>query len=258
MNDYKENLPINEVPQDIVDISVANAMQEVRMTNDLSAGEESWLEKLFHFMTQPISDLIDDAAASHSTERITPQTTTEQIEESAEGYKITDATEEWHVQAGDNSCAVCSQQFIINEFLDLDLSEEQLCVIAEANDWFDPEEGTTPANADNLLELFGIDTHISYEAGYEDLKQTLDNGGRAIVGVDGMVLWVEGAGNFPVSGADHAIEVIGIDESDPDNVKVIINDSGSQDGCGRELPLEEFMEAWLPSGGFMVSAYPKD
>ena len=41
-------------------------------------------------------------------------------------------------------------------------------------------------------------------------------------------------------------------------VSLIINDSGIGDGCGKAVPLQEFMEAWLPSGGFMVSAFPQD
>lgn len=99
---------------------------------------------------------------------------------------------------------------------------------------------------------------MNYEGSIADLQKTLAEGGRVIVAVDSMVLWTDGAGNYPVYGADHAIEVVGIDDADPADVKVIINDSGTQDGCGKAVPLNEFLEAWLPSGGFMVSAYPKD
>lgn len=258
MNDFTENPPVGEMLQDAADTSVADAMREIHLANDLNESDESWLKKLFHLMTQPITDLLDESMPGYNTERIFPGAAADRSEENAVEYEIAKAAEEWHVQEGDNSCAVCSQQFIINEFLHLDLTEEQLCTIAEANNWFDPESGTAPEDTDNLLQLFGIETHINYEATLADLKQTLDNGGRAIVGVDGMVLWVDGAGNYPVYGADHAIEVVGIDESDPADVKVIINDSGAENGCGRAVRLNEFMEAWLPSGGFMVSAYPKD
>ena len=57
---------------------------------------------------------------------------------------------------------------------------------------------------------------------------------------------------------DTGIEVIGIDDADPLDVKVIVNDSGIEGGCGRTISYLEFMEAWLPSGGFMVSAFPDD
>ena len=74
----------------------------------------------------------------------------------------------------------------------------------------------------------------------------------------GMALWVDGYGNYPIYGADHAVQVIGIDDSNPQDVRVIINDSGIENGCGRSVPYLEFMESWMPSGGFMVSAFPAD
>lgn len=258
MNEFTEIPSVGEMPQDATDASVSDAMEQIRLSNDLNEADETWIEKLFRSITEPFTDLLDRFKPGYDTERIFPGTPADAAVEAATDYEIAKATQEWHVQEGDNSCAVCSQQFIINEFLQLDLTEAQLCTIAEANNWFDPEGGTTPENVDNLLQLFGIETNIHYEATFADLKQTLNDGGRAIVGVDGMALWVDGAGNYPIYGADHAIEVVGIDESDPADVKVIVNDSGAQNGCGRAVPLNEFMEAWLPSGGFMVSAYPKD
>lgn len=258
MNEFMEIPAAGDLPQNAADAAVSEAMEQIRLSNDLTGDDMSWIEKLFHSITAPFTDIFEQFKPGYDTERIFPGAQTDTAAEAAKEYEIDKAADQWHMQAGDNSCAVCSQQFIINEFLQLDLTEAQLCTIAEANNWFDPEGGTTPEDSDNLLQLFGIETHIQYEATLADLKQTLDNGGRAIVGVDGMVLWVDGAGNYPVYGADHAIEVIGIDESDGADVKVIINDSGAPNGCGRAVPLNEFMEAWLPSGGFMVGAYPKD
>lgn len=229
-----------------------------------------WLEDLVKQLFKPVTDLIEEIHKGIETEQIkpsfdVPSKTPEQPTETAEAdeggertgdvYHINDAMEQWHVQDGNMSCAVCSQQFIINEFLDLDVSEAELCKIAQENGWFDPEIGTYPADCDNLLEYFGIDTDMRTGAGYEDIKATLDNGGRVIVGVDSAVLWVEGYGNYPVYGADHAIEVIGVDDSNPNDVRIIINDSGEPGGCGRSVPLREFLEAWEPSGGFMISAY---
>lgn len=74
-------------------------------------------------------------------------------------------------------------------------------------------------------ELFDRPTIINI-SGMSDIKNTLDQGGRVIVAVDSMVLWTEGYGNYPVYCMDHAIEVIGIDDSNPNDIRVIINDSG--------------------------------
>lgn len=258
MHDFKEWIPPQDMDTAGLDTAAAEALREIGLSNELSAEDTSWIEMLIQRIASPLSDLFDFSRPGYDTERILPGGPSDLSDQAAAEYEIAEAAEEWHVQEGDNSCAVCSQQFIINEFLDLDLSEEQLCTIAEANGWFDPEQGTTLENVDNLLGLFGIDSHMNYEGSLSDLKSTLDQGGRAIVAVDSMVLWTEGVGNYPVYGADHAIEVLGIDDSNPADVKVIINDSGIGDGCGKAVPLREFMEAWLPSGGFMVSAYPKD
>ena len=99
---------------------------------------------------------------------------------------------------------------------------------------------------------------MNYEGSIQEIKKTLDQGGRVIVAVDSMALWVDGYGNYPIYGADHAVQVIGIDDSNPQDVRVIINDSGIENGCGRSVPYLEFMESWMPSGGFMVSAFPAD
>lgn len=255
-DDLPQIEPQLELPDSDVQSLVDDTMLDIDKVTELDESDASWLESLFHRMVNPIVDLFDRSENGYDTETLSPTETEKMISEGAEGYQIDEAAKEWHVQEGDNSCAVCSQQFIINEFMDLDLTEEQLCAIAEVKGWFDPEVGTSVQDTGNLLELFGIDTHVNYEGSIQDIKETLDQGGRVITGVDSMVLWVDGFGNYPLYGADHAIEIIGIDDSDPLDVRVIINDSGTENGCGQSVPYLEFMEAWMPSGGFMVSAFP--
>ena len=239
-----------------------SAMAEIGAVTDLDGDESSWLEALLRRIFSPITDIFHATENGYDTEILSPaEAAGEATTDTAEGvaaHRVQEAAEEWHVQDGDNSCAVCSQQFIINEFLDLDLTEEELCVIAEEKGWFDPETGTSPSDVGNLLELYGIDTQVNYEGTINDIKATLDQGGRVIVAVDSMALWVDGFGNYPLYGADHAVEVIGIDDSDPLDVRVIINDSGIENGGARSVPYLEFMESWMPSGGFMVSAFPGD
>lgn len=256
--DVFSDVPNGEVVNDLQNQAVNDAMAEVSRTAGLDADDTSWLEELFQKIVSPVTEFLDITKPGYDTEVLTPNEGTQVQDYGITEYNLDEATQEWHVQDGDFSCAVCSQQFIINEFLDLNVTEAELCQVAESYGWFDPEIGTYPQDCDNLLELYGIDTQINEAGTILDLKQTLDEGGRVIVSVDSSVLWTEGYGNFPVFGADHAIEVIGLDESDPDNVKVIVNDSGIPDGCGKSIPLDEFLEAWAPGGGFMISAYPND
>ena len=250
--------PNLEIPQLNTEAIVDSTMLEIGKTTELGEDDASWLETLVHRIVSPIVDLFDGSEDGFDTERIAPADTREQAPEGIEAHDVEEAVEEWHVQESDYSCAVCSQQFIINEFMGLDMTEEQLCKIAEAQGWLSPELGTAPRDVGNLLELFGIDTHTNYEGSMSDIKNTLDQGGRVIVAVDSMVLWTEGYGNYPVYGMDHAIEVIGIDDSNPNDIRVIINDSGIENGGGRSVSYLEFMEAWQPSGGFMVSAFPNE
>jgi len=260
MADFMEfgDQPNLEIPQVNTESVVDNTMLEIGKTAELDEGDASWLETLFHRIVSPIVDLFDGSEDGFDTERISPTDMGEQELEGIEAHDVEEAAEEWHVQEGDFSCAVCTQQFIINEFMDLNLTEEQLCKIAETQGWFTPEMGTSLRDVGNLLELFGIDTHMSYEGSMSDIKNTLDQGGRVIVAVDSMVLWTEGYDNYPVYGIDHAIEIIGIDDSNPNDIRVIINDSGIEGGGGRSVSYLEFMEAWQPSGGFMVSAFPNE
>lgn len=231
----------------------AAALADVTEGVELSEDESSWLGSLFQRIFKPITDLFGPSEESGEAEKDGAETVRERLE----GRTVEDAAEMWHVQDGDNSCAVCCQQFIINEFLDLDLSEEQLCQIAQMRGWFEPDVGTPAGHTGDLLAMFGIETHVNYEGSIGEIKDALDRGGRVIAAVDGMALWVNGFGNFPVTGADHAVEIIGIDESDPLDVRVIINDSGDESGGGKSVSYLEFMEAWAPSGGFMVSAFPE-
>ena len=194
MADFKEfgdqlNL---EIPQVNTEAMVNSTMLEIGKTTELNEDDATWLETLVHRIVSPIVDLFDGSEDSFDTERISPFDTREQSQEGIEAHDVEEAVEEWHVQENDYSCAVCSQQFIINEFMGLDMTEEQLCKIAEAQGWLSPELGTAPRDVGNLLELFGIDTHTNYEGSISDIKNTLDQGGRVIVAVDSAVLWTEG------------------------------------------------------------------
>ena len=248
---------INEFSETSFDNLINDALREAGESGDLSAEDAAWLESLFQEMDTPVADTVEQTSENVETEQIAREMSLSSSE-SFEGYQLNDAIEQWHVQDGSSSCAVCSQQFIINEFLDLGVTEAELSELAERNGWFDPEGGTALSDVGKILEYFGIETEVNYEGTIDDLVETLDQGGRVIVGVDSSLFWEGSFYGYPAFGADHAIEVIGIDRSDPQDVRVIVNDSGSPDGCGRSVPFLEFTFAWAPSGGFMVSAFPND
>ena len=109
----------------------------------------------------------------------------------------------------------------------------------------------------NILEHMGRDVERSQGNSIDDIAQCLQDGGQVIVAVDSSELW-EGVNddNFgPGMQADHAVQVIGIDYTDPDEPMVILNDPGASNGGGAQVPLDEFMDAWEDSGCYMVEAY---
>lgn len=62
---------------------------------------------------------------------------------------------------------------------------------------------------------------------------------------------------MPEQGANHAVQVIGIDRSDPDNPVVILNDPGQPNGQGIRVNADDFVDAWQDSDRFMVSTTGK-
>lgn len=168
-----------------------------------------------------------------------------------------EAMENWHWQETNSSCAVASQEFVLETLTGRDFTEAELRDLAEQNGWYDPDGGTPMDDVGNILEHMGLNVNKSQGNSIEDIEKCLANGGEVIVGVDSSELWEGESDDFfgPGMGADHAIQVIGIDHSNPGEPMVIINDSGCSNGCGAVVPLSEFMDAWEDSGCFMVEAY---
>lgn len=166
------------------------------------------------------------------------------------------AMELWEDQGETNRCGLYAQKFIIEEMTGEHIDIDQMAEVAENNGWFSEESGTSPMDMNKMLELCGIENEMSWDNDLDDLKDVLSNGGRAIVAIDADELWHgEEDGIFsPLDSANHAVEVAGIDYSDPDNPMVILNDSGNPEtGCGSLIPAKKFMDAWADSGYQMVA-----
>lgn len=172
----------------------------------------------------------------------------------------------WHMQSTDYSCAVVSQEFILDELTGRDFTEAELLQQAWSHGLV--SENGTPMNViGELLRMNGLEIDRMYDATIEDLAERLDRGEKIIVGVDSGEIWNPGSQPFlsyvledilgmPGQDADHAVQVIGIDNSDPVNPEVILNDPGTPDGQGLRVPLKRFLESWEDSGNFMVAARP--
>lgn len=217
------------------------------------------VREIFHIPSEKVVDTVksfdpaesfDPADVVHTVE---VNDTAEVADTVEERYDVDEATDVWHVQTEPYSCANACQEFIIDEYLNIDVQEEDLNAYARENNWLQ-EGGTSLEDVGNLLEAYGIETHRYMNADFADIKEALNNGDRVIVAVYNAALDEDWSDSTPVVTANHAIEVIGVDDSDPNNVKVIINDPGVEDGCGKVVSLDTFNQARDGSGGFMVVA----
>lgn len=156
-----------------------------------------------------------------------------------------------------DSCAIKSQQIILNEF-GIDVNEDQLVQFSYEQGWYHADgTGTAAEDVGNLLETANIPVTRQEDANVFNLVSELSQGHKVIVGVDSEELW----GNkfmawmkdfFMGDTPDHALVVAGIDTSDPNNVMVIVDDPGSGD-YHKAYPLDQFMDAWSDAQCYMVS-----
>jgi len=160
------------------------------------------------------------------------------------------------VQQGyQDTCAIRSQQLILNDF-GIPVTEDELVQVAVNNDWYTPGGGTSPDDANKLLEYFNVDTNVVQNANIFSLTNELAQGHRVIVGVDSGELWEPGLdenledlyGEIP----DHALIVAGIDTTDPDHTTVHLMDPGTGQ-ISASYPLDQFMDAWSDSNCMMIS-----
>ncbi|MEM7579339.1 MAG: C39 family peptidase [Cyanobacteria bacterium P01_A01_bin.80] len=177
--------------------------------------------------------------------------------------------EHWHWQGDNeqgekNTCAVVSQEMILDSFgeeFGLEFTEEQLLDMAKANDWYN--DGTPWAYVGSLLEEHGIPVERKDNASLDDIADKLKQGEKVLVGLDADEIWGSESdiiewqdiisGSIPGQDANHAVQVIGIDYSNPDSIMVVLNDSGHPEGRGRTIPAEQFMDAWDDSGNHIVA-----
>lgn len=166
--------------------------------------------------------------------------------------------ENWHPQAESMSCAVSVQEIIAEQLLDKEISETAVIDYAEQIGWYDPVEGTTLNNTGNVLEAMGLEVERDYYGTLSEVMQALANGEKVICGVDNMILYDPRFADMPGRVANHAVQLVAIDFSDPENPQVILNDTGVPNGQGIHHDLEVFMAAWKTSGNFAVYARKGD
>ena len=163
-------------------------------------------------------------------------------------------------QQYDDTCAIKSQQLILNDF-GVPVTENQLVNQAEQLNIYSPGSGTSPQDVGKLLMLNGVDCTQHENATIYDLTSALAQGQKVIIGVDSGELWNNGVlspfmnqvtDRLVGEQADHALIVAGIDTTNPNDVQVILTDPGTGEEAAR-YPMAQFLDAWQDSGNFMVT-----
>lgn len=160
-----------------------------------------------------------------------------------------------YMQSYADTCAIKSQQLILNDF-GIPCTEDDLVQYSAEHGWYNGN-GTSMEDVGNLLEEAGIRCTRQCDANVFNLISELSQGHKVIVGVDSGELWgnrfVEWLKDFFLGVTpDHALLVTGIDTSDPGNIKVIVTDPGTGE-AGKAYPLEQFMDAWSDASCYMCS-----
>lgn len=166
--------------------------------------------------------------------------------------------ENWHPQTEQNSCAIACQEFVAEQLLQKDLSEEDMIRFAKEQGWYTSETGTPQGHVGDILEALGLETGRESGQTLSNLAEDLQRGRKIICAVNNMILENADYSEIPGLKANHAVEVIGIDIAGPGEAQVILNDSGVENGQGRRISAEAFVRAWNTSRNFAVTAWKED
>ncbi|WP_231989587.1 LysM peptidoglycan-binding domain-containing protein [Mycobacterium sp. 852002-51057_SCH5723018] len=109
-------------------------------------------------------------------------------------------------------------------------------------------QGVPFADAERLLDSFGISSHEEHHVTLARLEGYLDQGRSVILGVDANPIWhyQDGESQGP---APHAVMITSIDES---TGTVTLSDTGNPHGNEEHVPLNVFMYAWGEQGNQLV------
>lgn len=165
----------------------------------------------------------------------------------------------WHLQNGQNSCAVVAQMEVYESITGNHVSEEQLSHLAQAHGWYDPESGTPPNCIGKVLNELGVETEHVDNASLTDLAKALDGHEKVIVAVNANELWhpQHDAHDVPLhqTGQGHAVWVTGIDVAPDGSATVYLNDSGTPNGDMEAVDARDFLNAWHDYHNMMVVAH---
>jgi hypothetical protein len=166
---------------------------------------------------------------------------------------------DWFFQEQNGYCVPSSLTEVISAQSGIPLHDYSL-VEQEAARLGLPATGLTLPQAQELLDGFGVPSHIDYgenpQNAVDELSGYLSQGRNVVLAVNASPIWYGAADSpdNPDGQADHALVVSAID---PATGTVTLSDPGTPDGNQEQVPLPTFLQAWSASGyGMLVTDDP--
>jgi len=154
-----------------------------------------------------------------------------------------------------DTCAIQSQHLILEQF-GINVSQEEMIEVAKLNGWYAEGYGTPLDCVGKLLEHYGVRVEATEGNNIFNLASELSKGHQIIVSVDsGELVNPDSEINEDLlsgESADHSLTVVGLDTTNPDDVKVIVTDPGTGNKQWAYSE-KQFLEAWKDSNCYMVS-----
>lgn len=118
---------------------------------------------------------------------------------------------------------------------------------------FDEAYGSTKEGITKFIEGMGLEVSGEYNLTIKVLCESLDNNEKVICEISSILANYPEMSDFPGLSADRFVQVIGIDETNPDSKAVIVNDPFESCG-GTKVNLDVFTSAWGKSDFYAVFA----
>lgn len=165
----------------------------------------------------------------------------------------------WECQGETNRCALYAQKFVIEELTGRHIEMDEFVKVAEENGWFSEAGGTPFLNMCKMIDAYKLEHTMSFHCTINDIEICLGNGGKVIVSIDANEIWYGEDDNLfsPSSSANHAVQVIAINRTNPNSPMVVLNDSGHEGGKGAMIPMDVFLGAWEDGNCQMIECYKK-
>lgn len=159
----------------------------------------------------------------------------------------------WTRSDSDCDDGILCGKYVTDLLTENSISESDARLFANKCGEFDDEYGFTKDGVGEFLKNLGLDISREYNLSLKDLCESLDNNEKIICEVSSISLYYPEAADFPCLSADRFVQIIGIDETSPENITVIVNDPFESVG-GTVVNADVFMSAWKTSNYYAVFA----